>query len=59
MIVWRIPHSTVTVELTPEEREALAAVADLKRKIMKYIWRYNKVPKPIRWTYANPTRRIA
>jgi hypothetical protein len=54
-----MPHSTVTIELTPEEREALAAVADLKRKIMKYIRHYNKVPKPIRWTYANPTRRIA
>ena len=26
MIVWRMPHSTVTIELTPEEREALAAI---------------------------------
>ncbi len=26
MIVWRTPHSTVTIELTPEEREALAAI---------------------------------
>jgi transposase len=46
------------------ERDILArgiftSVADLKRKIMKYIRQYNKVPKPIRWTYADPTRRIA
>jgi transposase len=46
------------------ERDILArgiftSVADLKRKIMKYIRHYNKVPKPIRWTYADPTRRIA
>ena len=26
MIVWRMPHATVTIELTPEEREALAAI---------------------------------
>jgi transposase len=46
------------------ERDILArgiftSVADLKRKIMKYLRHYNKVPKPIRWTYADPTRRIA
>ena len=40
-------------------RGILTSVADLKRKIMKYIRHYNKVPKPIRWTYANPTLRIA
>jgi hypothetical protein len=26
---------------------------------LKYIRHFNKVSKPIRWTYANPTRRIA
>jgi transposase len=46
------------------ERDILArgiftSVADLKRKIMKYLRHYNKAPKPIRWTYAAPTRRIA
>ncbi len=40
-------------------RGIFTSVADLKRKIMKYIRHYNKVPKPIRWTYANPTRCIA
>ncbi len=46
------------------ERDILArgvftSVADLKRKIMKYIRHYNTVAKPIRWTYTDPTRRIA
>src|SRR5215203_1719562 len=46
------------------ERDVLArgiftSVADLKRKIMKYIRHHNKAPKPVRWTYADPTRRIA
>jgi hypothetical protein len=26
---------------------------------MKYIRHFNKIPKPIRWTFANPTQRIA
>ena len=46
------------------ERDILArgiftSVADLKRKIMKYLRHYNKAPKPVRWTYADPSRRIA
>ena len=41
------------------ERDILArgiftSVANPKRKIMKYIRHYNKVPKLVRWTYANP-----
>lgn len=46
------------------ERDILArgiftSVGDLKRKIMKYIRHHNKAPKPFRWTYADPTKRIA
>jgi transposase len=46
------------------ERDILArgiftSVADLKRKIMKYLRLYNNAPKPVRWTYADPSRRIA
>ena len=46
------------------ERDVIArgiftSVADLRRKIMKYIRRYNRAAKPIRWSYADPTRRIA
>src|SRR3954465_5900030 len=45
------------------ERDVLArgiftSVADLARKIRRYIHRYNKAPKPIRWAYRNPARRI-
>jgi transposase len=46
------------------ERDVLArgiftSVADLRHKILRYIRRYNDEPKPIRWAYADPTRRIA
>jgi transposase len=46
------------------ERDILArgiftSVADLRRKIMKYIRHHNRDPKPVRWTYSEPTRRIA
>jgi transposase len=45
------------------ERDLLArgiftSVADLARKIRRYIRHYNKVPKPIRWAYRNPVHRI-
>ena len=45
------------------ERDLLArgiftSVADLARKIRRYIHRYNKAPKPIRWAYRNPAHRI-
>jgi transposase len=46
------------------ERDVLArgvftSVPDLKRKIMRYIRRYNDDAKPVRWAYADPRRRIA
>ena len=46
------------------ERQLLArgvftSVADLARKIRRYIRHYNKAPKPIRWAYRNPTHRIS
>lgn len=45
------------------ERDLLArgiftSLPDLARKIRRYIVQYNKDPKPIRWTYNNPTHRI-
>ena len=45
------------------ERDLLArgiftSLPDLARKIRRYITQYNRDPKPIRWTYADPTRRI-
>jgi len=45
------------------ERDLLArgiftSLPDLARKIRRYIARYNQDPKPIRWIYSNPARRI-
>ena len=34
-------------------------VTDLRRKLMRYIKAYNKTATPLRWTYSNPTNRIA
>jgi transposase len=40
-------------------RGIFASVTDLRRKLMRYIKQYNKTAKPFRWSYADPTRRIA
>lgn len=40
-------------------RGIFTSVADLARKIRRYIRHYNKAPKPIRWTYCNPAHRIS
>ena len=45
------------------ERDVIArgifrSVADLSRKLMKYIRLYAKSAKPFRWTYTDPSRRI-
>ena len=59
------PSSLNQVELwfSKIERQLLArgvftSVADLARKIRRYIRHHNKAPKPIRWGYRNPTHRI-
>src|SRR5437879_10035253 len=45
------------------ERDVIArgvfkSVADLRRKLMKYIRHYNNVPKTVKWRYFDPTRHI-
>jgi transposase len=40
-------------------RGVFTSKRDLARKIRRYIDRYNTEAKPFRWTYADPTRRIA
>lgn len=40
-------------------RGIFTSKADLKRKIMRYIRRYNTNAKPFKWTYRNTTNRIA
>jgi len=39
-------------------RGIFTSLADLKRKLMRYIRQYNKAPKPMKWVYRNPTHRI-
>lgn len=45
------------------ERDVIArgiftSTTDLRRKLMRYIRATNRNPKPIKWTYADPSRRI-
>jgi transposase len=39
-------------------RGVFTSVPDLKRKLMRYIRKYNKQAKPVKWKYFDPTRRI-
>ena len=39
-------------------RGVFTSVADLRRKLMRYIRRYNREPRPIRWSYSDTARRI-
>jgi len=39
-------------------RGVFTSVSDLKRKLMRYIVEDNKQPKPVKWTYFDPSRRI-
>jgi len=39
-------------------RGVFSSVADLARKLRKYICAYAKSAKPFRWTYSDPSRRI-
>jgi transposase len=40
-------------------RGVFTSVKDLAKRIMTYIRRYNKEPKPIKWQYDDPSRRIS
>ena len=39
-------------------RGIFSSVADLKRKLMRYIRQYNLAPKPVKWVYRDPAHRI-
>jgi transposase len=39
-------------------RGIFTSVKDLDRKLMRYIREHNKNPKPIKWKYDDPSRRI-
>ena len=40
-------------------RGVFTSVADLRRKLMRYIRQYNKAPKTVKWKYADPARHIS
>jgi transposase len=40
-------------------RGVFTSVTDLRRTLIRYIKQDNKTAKPVRWAYADPTRRIA
>jgi hypothetical protein len=39
-------------------RGVFTSVADLKKKLMRYIKSYARTAKPIRWSYSDVKRRI-
>jgi transposase len=39
-------------------RGVFTSVADLNRKLMRYIRHYNKAPRTVKWKYADPSRHI-
>ena len=39
-------------------RGVFTSVADLKKKLMRYIRQYNKSPRTVKWRYFDPSRRI-
>lgn len=39
-------------------RGVFTSLTDLKRKLMRYIRQHDKQPKPVKWKYFDPTRRI-
>jgi transposase len=47
-----------TIERDLIHRGVFTSTKDLARRILKYIRHYHKDPRPIRWTYNDPTRRI-
>jgi len=41
------------------DRGIFTSVADLRRKILRYIRLYQKTAKPFRWKYSDPRQRIS
>jgi transposase len=39
-------------------RGIFTSTKDLTKKIMRYIRKYNEDPRPVKWTYDDPSRRI-
>lgn len=39
-------------------RGIFTSIKDLDKKLMRYIRQYNKNPSPLKWKYADSTRRV-
>ena len=39
-------------------RGIFKSTRDLTKQIMKYIRKYNDDPKPVKWTYDDPSKRV-
>lgn len=39
-------------------RGVFTSVTDLKRKLMRYIRQYNKIPRTVKWRYSDPSRHL-
>ena len=39
-------------------RGIFTSTKDLRKKLMRYIRHYNKQPRPVKWTYSDPSKRI-
>src|SRR5712691_3898809 len=40
-------------------RGVFTSISNLRQKLMRYIRHYNRSPKPIKWTYRDPSHRIS
>src|ERR1700739_2095481 len=52
-------HCFAKIEHKVIARGVFTSVTDLARKLMRYIRHYNRAPKPIKWTYRDPSQRIS
>jgi transposase len=55
----QVEHWFARIERDVIARGVFTSVKDLARKLMRYIRHYNRAPKPIKWTYRDPSHRIS
>jgi len=47
-----------SIEREVIDRGVFTLVADLRKKVMRYIGDYNKTPRRLTWKYSDPGRRF-
>ena len=55
----QVEHWFARIERDVIARGVFTSIKDLARKLMRYIRHYNRAPKPIKWTYRDPSHRIS